>query len=67
MESASKEQQPVQEAIDYCKNPNNDILVDDLEINARLETTKELYDNVNSPEYLNRLVGTIGVDPLYKK
>ena len=25
MESASKEQQPIQEAIDYCKNPNNDI------------------------------------------
>ncbi len=25
MESASKEQQPVQEAIDYCKNPKNDI------------------------------------------
>jgi len=25
MESASKEQQPVQEAIDYCKNPQNDI------------------------------------------
>lgn len=25
MESASKEEQPVQEAIDYCKNPENDI------------------------------------------
>ena len=25
MESASKEQQPVQEAIDYCANSNNDI------------------------------------------
>jgi site-specific DNA recombinase len=25
MESASKEQQPVQEAIDYCKDPKNDI------------------------------------------
>ncbi|MFA6518911.1 MAG: recombinase family protein [Candidatus Shapirobacteria bacterium] len=25
MESASKEEQPVQEAIDYCKNPNNGI------------------------------------------
>lgn len=25
MESASKEQQPVQEAIDYCKNPKNNI------------------------------------------
>src|SRR5688572_32097599 len=25
LESASKEEQPVQEAIDYCKNPKNDI------------------------------------------
>lgn len=25
MESASKEQQPVQETIDYCKNPKNDV------------------------------------------
>src|ERR1035437_4797344 len=25
MESASKEEQPVQEAIDYCKSPKNDI------------------------------------------
>ena len=25
LESASKEQQPMQEAIDYCKNPNNNI------------------------------------------
>src|SRR5258708_864053 len=25
MESASKEEQPVQEAIDYCHNPKNDI------------------------------------------
>lgn len=25
MESASKEEQPVQEAIDYCKDPKNDI------------------------------------------
>jgi DNA invertase Pin-like site-specific DNA recombinase len=25
MESASKDQQPMQEAIDYCKNPKNDV------------------------------------------
>jgi len=25
MESASKEEQPVQEAIDYCKNSKNDV------------------------------------------
>ena len=25
MESASKEQQPMQEAVDYCKNPENEV------------------------------------------
>jgi len=50
----------------FMKNPHNDILVDDLQIKARLDTTKKLYDDVKSPDYLNRLVGTIGVDPLYK-
>ena len=51
----------------FINNPYNDILVDDLQINKRLETTKKLYNDVKSPEYINHLVGTIGLDPLYKK
>jgi len=51
----------------FMKNPHNDILVDDMNIKARLDTTKKLYNDVKSPDYLKRLVGTIGVDPLYKK
>ena len=51
----------------FMKNPNNDILVDDMQINARLNATKELYDAVKSKDYLTKLVGTIGVDPLFKK
>ena len=51
----------------FMKNPHNDILVDDMNIKARLDTTKKLYNDVKSPDYLKRLVGTIGVDPLFKK
>ncbi|WP_396602955.1 hypothetical protein [Algibacter sp. R77976] len=51
----------------FINNPYNDILVDDLQINKRLETTKKLYNDVKSPDYINHLVGTIGLDPLYKK
>ena len=49
------------------KNPINDILVEDMQINARLNATKKLYDAVKSKDYLTKLVGTIGVDPLFKK
>jgi hypothetical protein len=51
----------------FINNPYNDILVDDMQLNARLDATKKLCNDVKSPDYLNRLVGTIGVDPLYKK
>jgi hypothetical protein len=51
----------------FMKNPHNDILVDDMQIKARLDATKKLYDAVKSPKYLKQLVGTIGVDPLFKK
>ncbi|SHI39090.1 hypothetical protein [Algibacter luteus] len=51
----------------FMKNPINDILVEDMQINARLNATKKLYDAVKSKDYLTKLVGTIGVDPLFKK
>ena len=51
----------------FIKSPHNDILVEELKLNTRLENTKKLYNDAKSPEYLNRLVGTIGRDPLYKK
>lgn len=51
----------------FINDSRNDILVEDMQLNERLKTTKALCDNVKSPDYLNQLVGTIGVDPLYKK
>ncbi|WP_299105700.1 hypothetical protein [uncultured Winogradskyella sp.] len=51
----------------FINDSHNDILVEDMQLKARLATTKTLCDNVKSADYINRLVGTIGVDPLYKK
>ncbi|MFI1773011.1 hypothetical protein [Thalassobellus citreus] len=57
--------------VDYLKSfiedPHNDVLVEEMNINKRLDATNKLYNNAKSPDYLNRLVGTIGVDPLFKK
>ncbi|MEC3906645.1 hypothetical protein VOI54_06415 [Tamlana sp. 2201CG12-4] len=50
----------------FIEHPNNDILVEDMNIKDRLHSTKALYNNVKSPDYLNQLVGTIGADPLFK-
>jgi hypothetical protein len=44
MESASKEEQPVQEAIDYCKNPKNGI---QLFINSNLRSFYEWADHIS--------------------
>jgi hypothetical protein len=51
----------------FMKNPYNDILIEDMKIKERLATTKKSFNNVSSDIYLKQLVGTIGVDPLYKK
>ena len=51
----------------FIKEPNNDILVEELQLNSRLDATKKLYNSVKSSDYVNRLVGTIGTDPLYKR
>ena len=39
----------------FIKSPHNDILVDELQLNTRLENTKKLYNDVKSPDYLNKL------------
>ena len=57
--------------IEYLKafmaNPNNDILVSEMSIQDRLESVEKRYNEVNSESYVNRLIGTIGADPLYRK
>ena len=51
----------------FMTNPNNDALVSEMKIEDRLQSVKERYNEVKSNDYINRLVGTIGADPLYYK
>ena len=51
----------------FIANPNNDILIEEMNIRERLKSVKKSYDHVKSPKYLKELVGTIGADPLYRK
>jgi hypothetical protein len=51
----------------FIANPNNDILIEEMNIKERLKSVKKSYDHVKSPKYLKELVGTIGADPLYRK
>lgn len=51
---------------DFANNPNNKGLVEEMEINARIEKAREQLIYVDSEKYLQNLVGTIGADPLFK-
>ena len=52
---------------DFKANENNALLISKMDIDARLEKAKESLVHVESKQYLKELVGTIGVDPLFKK
>ena len=52
---------------DFIANPFNIFLVEEMDINNRLEKLKLEYKKVNSNDYLKSLMGTIGTDPLYRK
>lgn len=51
----------------FIANPNNDVLVSEMKIKNRLASVKQLYKDTKSENYLNRLTGTIGADPLFRK
>lgn len=51
---------------DFISNPNNSELVKKMNINERLNTVKEKFEKFSSDDYVDMLVGTIGVDPLFK-
>ncbi|WP_044625289.1 hypothetical protein [Neotamlana nanhaiensis] len=51
----------------FIADTNNAHLVEDMNINERLNKTKALYKNAQTEAYLDSLIGTIGADPLYKK
>ena len=52
---------------DFIANPFNKFLVEEMDINNRLEKLKLEFKKVNSNDYLKSLMGTIGTDPLYRK
>ncbi|WP_321373796.1 hypothetical protein [uncultured Draconibacterium sp.] len=52
---------------DFKSNPNNAALVSEMDVDSRLQQAKDRLKYVESKQYLKELVGTIGVDPLFKK
>ena len=51
----------------FISNPANLLLVEELDINNRLQKVRNLFKEASSKEYLASLVGTIGTDPLFRK
>lgn len=52
---------------DFKANQDNAILVDEMQIDDRIEKAKTCLKRVESKQYLLELEGTIGADPLFKK
>lgn len=57
--------------IEYMKefmgNPNNSNLVIEMDIEERINKAIKILNGISSKSYLDSLVGTIGIDPLFKK
>ncbi len=51
----------------FISNSDNALLVNEMNLLERLEEVEALLDNATDPKYLDRLVGTIGTDPLFRK
>lgn len=52
---------------DFIEHKDNQVLVAEMNLVEKLSYAESILEKVSSPEYLNELIGTIGVDPLYKK
>ncbi|MFY0627601.1 MAG: hypothetical protein JXR07_14960 [Reichenbachiella sp.] len=52
---------------EFKSNPQNSSLLDELKIDKLIEKSKNRFEEVSSPMYLERLIGTIGADPLCRK
>lgn len=51
---------------DFINNPENGVLIEDMNINERLAKAQSSLKNVQSDKYINELIGTIGLDPLFR-
>ncbi len=66
----NRDKKCLSQQIDYLNsfksNPDNADLVIEMDIPGRIDIAKQKLTKVSSPEYLKELVGTIGLDPLFK-
>ncbi len=53
--------------VEFIDNPNNASLLDKMEIRNRLDKAEKQLSYLESSQYLQDLVGTIGADPLFYK
>ena len=51
----------------FIGNQSNTDLVNELDLVNKLENVKGLYQRADESDYVKRLVGTIGADPLFRK
>lgn len=51
---------------DFMSDPNNQELVEKMEISDRLQSAFNNLQHIESDQYLDELVGTIGADPLFR-
>lgn len=51
----------------FMAEPNNQMLVEQMNLHERLEKVKIQLNHVSSDDYLNELTGTIGSDPLFRR
>ncbi|NQU88061.1 MAG: hypothetical protein HQ541_20120 [Mariniphaga sp.] len=52
---------------EFLKNEKNKELIADMQIKSLLENARKYLKYIESEQYLDNLVGTIGIDPLFKK
>jgi hypothetical protein len=51
----------------FLSNAENKFLVNEMDLNKRLQKVKNMLEDASSADYINSLVGTIGADPLFRK
>jgi phosphoenolpyruvate carboxykinase (diphosphate) len=51
---------------EFITDSNNTVLVQNMKIDNRLLNAEKRLQHIESENYLNDLIGTIGADPLFK-
>ena len=59
--------QQLEYILEFRQRPENAVLLNDLRIDYKIAKLREQISRIESPAYIEALVGTIGADPLYIK